>query len=119
MSSTTGTETRGEGMSEMKHTKGPWTFEKGGDCNIIRSVSGEALMGDAQYYPWAPEKDADWHLIAAAPDLLRVCILLRDGLNSGNVKSKPLMDFSDPNAESVKLESLSDIVSAAIAKALP
>jgi hypothetical protein len=21
------------------------------------------------YYPWVPENDADWHLIAAAPDL--------------------------------------------------
>jgi hypothetical protein len=56
-----------------KHTPGPWelTTEEGGmgDCRVIRA-NGEPLMCDTQYYPWCPESDADWRLIAAAPDLL-------------------------------------------------
>jgi len=28
-------------------------------------------MCDTHYYPWCPENDADWHLIAAAPDMLQ------------------------------------------------
>lgn len=53
-----------------KHTKGPWEFCED-DCGDWRIYAdGRAIMGDAQNYPWVPESDADWHLIAAAPDLL-------------------------------------------------
>ena len=31
-------------------------------------------MGDVTYYPWVPKLEADWHLIAAAPDLL-ACLI--------------------------------------------
>lgn len=53
----------------MKHSPAPWKFESG-ECRTINDASGESLMGDECYYPWAPTEDADWHLIAAAPDLL-------------------------------------------------
>lgn len=60
-----------------KHTPGPWkmVFEDG-DRKIIappqdpRLGLRETLMCDMQYYPWCPTKEADWRLIAAAPELL-------------------------------------------------
>jgi hypothetical protein len=52
------------------HTPGPWLFEKGEDRHIRASGQPGSLMCDAQYYPWVPGSDADWHLIAAAPDML-------------------------------------------------
>ncbi len=41
------------------------------DCRYIRcdAVPG-ALMGGVRYYPWTPKNEADWILIAAAPELL-------------------------------------------------
>lgn len=30
----------------------------------------EEIMGSAAYYPWVPDNEADWRLIAAAPELL-------------------------------------------------
>jgi hypothetical protein len=54
-----------------KHTPGPWrvTDEKY-ECRQIKSADGKSLMGDEQYYPWTPADIEDWHLIAAAPELL-------------------------------------------------
>lgn len=51
------------------YTPGPWreSYERG--TTQIRSADNESLMGDETYYPWVPENDADWTLIAAAPDL--------------------------------------------------
>lgn len=69
-------------MSEVKHTSGPWSFDRGSDCYTIKDATGNSIMGDAQYYPWAPEKDADWHLIAAAPELLESCRQLSNMLRA-------------------------------------
>lgn len=57
-------------MSEAKHTPGPWrvSYERG--TTQIRTANNESIMCDETYYPWVPKNDADWHLIAAAPDLL-------------------------------------------------
>jgi len=59
-------------MSETKHTPGPWRIElRGGDKYLYGAEPEQsALMCDMSYYPWTPDTDADWHLIAAAPDLL-------------------------------------------------
>lgn len=61
----------------MAHTPGPWVieFDKGGDEYyqgdwIIRSPSGEALMGNTAYYPWQSGNPYDAILTAAAPELL-------------------------------------------------
>lgn len=56
-------------MSETKHTPGPWIFTVENDDRYIRA-NGDTMMCDAPYYPWCPSGDANWHLIAAAPDLL-------------------------------------------------
>jgi hypothetical protein len=54
-----------------KHTPGPWTFTKGETLDEWRllAADGESLMGSEQYYPWVPHREADWLLIAAAPEL--------------------------------------------------
>lgn len=51
-----------------KHTPGPWTIEQRDGDRYLRSVDGDSLMCDMAYYPWCPDSDADWRLIAAAPD---------------------------------------------------
>lgn len=57
-----------------KHTPGPWRILRenvDGDVETqILSADGNSLMGDARYYPWVPAYEADWLLIAAAPELL-------------------------------------------------
>lgn len=52
------------------HTPGPWrvSYERG--TTQIKAADNESLMCNEAYYPWVPENDADWHLIASAPDLL-------------------------------------------------
>lgn len=53
----------------MSYTKGPWTFEKKENWHI-RDAEGNSMMCDEQYYPWVPSNEADWHVMAAAPELL-------------------------------------------------
>ena len=56
-------------MAEHKWTPGPWCVKyEGGDTKLVMG-DGRIHMCDMCYYPWVPENDADWHLIAAAPDL--------------------------------------------------
>lgn len=57
------------------HTPKPWTFTKNDDgVRRIKAPShAGSLMCDERYYPWCPAEDADWRLIAAAPDLLAAC----------------------------------------------
>ncbi len=67
-------------MKETKHTPGPWRFNKQKvGWRAISDARGYSLMGDEEYYPWVPSDEADWHLIAAAPDLLAA---LRDMVNT-------------------------------------
>ena len=53
-----------------KHTPGPWEFRKQPYEPWTIYANGNSIMGNETYYPWVPYKEADWHLIAAAPDLL-------------------------------------------------
>ncbi len=53
------------------HTPGPWEFVVDGNWAIRSPAQSESLMCDEQYYPWCPANEADWHLIAAAPELLQ------------------------------------------------
>ena len=57
-------------MSEAKHTPGPWRVSYESGTTRIRTADNESIMCNETYYPWVPHNDADWHLIAAAPDLL-------------------------------------------------
>lgn len=56
-------------MTERKWTPGPWRVEARHGCDQLIASDGAGLMGNETYYPWTPENMADWHLIAAAPDL--------------------------------------------------
>jgi hypothetical protein len=57
-------------------TPGPWHFVIEDDERKIaappksKDYKREILMCDAAYYPHCPNEDADWRLIAAAPELL-------------------------------------------------
>lgn len=55
----------------MAVTPGPWRYEQNarGDRSI-RSADGSVIFCDTQYYPWCSDNEADWPLVAAAPDLL-------------------------------------------------
>lgn len=65
-----------------KHSPGPWRLERKVSCrtddyetSYIYSADPSnkiALMSDEAYYPWCPSNEADWHLIAAAPEMLAV-----------------------------------------------
>jgi len=59
-------------MSETKFTPGPWKFNTNHDWTIRSEAHSGSLMGNATSYPWVPENKADWHLIAAAPELYRL-----------------------------------------------
>lgn len=62
-----------------KHTPGPWRFNNAlGETWTICDSFGESLMGAETYYPWVPDAEADWRLIAAAPDLLEALQALID-----------------------------------------
>jgi hypothetical protein len=60
------------------HTPGPWTIRReDGDRYLESPGHFGALMCDTQYYPWTPDSDEDWNLIAAAPELLEALIEIR------------------------------------------
>lgn len=56
-------------MTERKWTAGPWEVRYSGGETQLTMGDGKIHMCDMTYYPWVPENLADWHLIAAAPDL--------------------------------------------------
>ena len=58
---------------EKKWTPGPWTVEYRFGCTYIMAEQ-EALMCNETYYPWVPENQADWPLIAAAPEMAEIAI---------------------------------------------
>jgi hypothetical protein len=69
-------------MSETKFTPSPWSFDKAADGNWhIRDASGNSMMCDEEYYPWVPDNEADWNLIAAAPDMYTQLVKMRDSMN--------------------------------------
>jgi hypothetical protein len=58
-------------------TPGPWAVEYKRGCTNLKTPSG-VTMCDETYYPWVPDNDADWHLIALAPDLARALIAAQE-----------------------------------------
>jgi hypothetical protein len=55
---------------------GPWQLAEtddpgacGGKRRVITSADNIEIMDDLDYYPNAPVSDADWHMIAAAPEM--------------------------------------------------
>lgn len=56
-----------------KHTPGPWEFRKRPhEPSWTIYANGNSIMGNERYYPWVPDKEDDWRLIAAAPELFDV-----------------------------------------------
>ena len=70
----------------MTYTKGPWTLTLTDDeykgKHTITDADGEELMCDMNYYPWCPDSTSDWHLIAAAPELLEALKELYNAIDS-------------------------------------
>lgn len=70
--------------------KGPWkwTLEDGKwGPRTMRNAEDTAIMCDAEYYPWTPDSNAEWNLIAAAPDLLAALVRSRgQWIHSVNAK---------------------------------
>lgn len=58
------------------NVKGPWSlnFEFDGWKNVrtICNSSGDEIMCDTPYYPWCPDTDDEWRLIATAPEMLQM-----------------------------------------------
>jgi hypothetical protein len=76
----------------MNHTPGPWRFcmaevsSYGPDaawriCAPGQEGEYDALFGSEPYYPWNSSNIADWHLIAAAPELLEALKRLLEAAN--------------------------------------
>jgi hypothetical protein len=79
----------------MSHSSAPWTFShtldlgmsEQDDPNGVRMIEddkGRPLLVGSKYYPSTPDDLDDWHLIAAAPDLLAECKALRAEVQSHN-----------------------------------
>ena len=58
-----------------KYTKGPWIRDDD-PWRVIRDGDGGLLMGDETYYPFNSYNDADWDLIAAAPEMFEALTAL-------------------------------------------
>lgn len=71
-------------MMETKHTPGPWTFEidDSGVYHIKAPGHPGSLFCDEQYYPWCSNNEADWHLLAAAPEMFEALKLALDAAES-------------------------------------
>ena len=101
------------------HTPGPWRVAYV-DRNGQSVVMGEHIELATCWHHCIGSIEREMHanarLIAAAPDLLKFAQFVLQGCENGSVKSKPTMNL-DPNAASLKIESLSDVARAAITKA--
>lgn len=57
-------------MSTVKHSPWPWILIKTNDELVIRDEGLNLLFCDTPYFPVVSDNAMDWHLIAAAPELL-------------------------------------------------
>ncbi len=98
-------------MTEPTHSTGPWqiSYERGD--TFIKTADNERIMCDMTYYPWVPDNDADWHLIAAAPELLAALTECRNACLVGDD------DGTTVSEDVVILPDLFDRICAAINKA--
>jgi hypothetical protein len=51
-------------------------------------------MGAETYYPWVPSNEADWHLMAAAPDLLAALKDLLEHIEGAQEDHVPVSKFA-------------------------
>jgi hypothetical protein len=72
-----------------KHTPGPWRYEMRDSDRVIAAADGESLFCDMRYYPWCSSNEADWPLIAAAPEMYAA---LKDAIDGGFACPEPMLD---------------------------
>lgn len=123
-----------------EHTKGPWFVWKDGiyagppsEMTKVSVTGYRAHICDVDVdceYTTAKERKANATLIASAPALAAEVERLREhnermgsaltlvqiGLERGNVKAKPLLVMDDPNAKTLPMTSLAQIIEAALAR---
>jgi hypothetical protein len=63
--------------SKATLTPGPWTFVVEGGDYKIKDAAGNTIMCDMDYYPWFTLNEADWHLIAAAPEMRNALLFIK------------------------------------------
>lgn len=68
-------------MVSAAHTPGPWEYEAGDPLSCV-STSVDGRYTDIAYLS-LPNHAANARLIAAAPDLLRLCELVNDSFGGG------------------------------------
>lgn len=99
------------------HTKLPWKLDKFGSPKSGRKDVILSGFGVACGAP-NPEAIDNTALVLRAVNteakMRSALTLVLTGLRNGSVKSKPLLSFGNPKAESLELESLVDIVEAAL-----
>jgi hypothetical protein len=75
----------------LEHTPGPWEYDtiEGQDENaytyhVILDPNGDNLIGSCReiYNDLIAFNDADWHLVAAAPDMLEALKRVRSTMSS-------------------------------------
>lgn len=73
----------------MIAVKGPWGWVWEHGSRQLRNAEGHTIMCGMSYYPWTPDSDEEWDLIAAAPELYEVLDECINGLDCqpGYVKS--------------------------------
>lgn len=120
-------------MSE-KHTGGPWISKDiyiipeyhsalpiGGSTDRERHVQGYAhviaMVSDDEKRFKREAWQANARLLAAAPDMQKTLQLVLSGLENGSIKSKPILDMGDENAESLPIVSLHSVIRAVLEKA--
>src|SRR5690606_28709231 len=79
------------------NSPGTWTFEKPGLTRFVRDANGIAIMADETYYPWCPDSDADRHLSAAAPELLKLA--KQDAASCASCGGTGRDPWNDPNGK--------------------
>jgi hypothetical protein len=81
-----------DGIGKPKHTPGPWLVRPICDHDVIDIIKEGFGPGDAiaVISAWGdPERIADAHLIAAAPDLLKALEAINSHWEAGNFSRKP------------------------------
>ncbi len=105
-----------------QHTPGPWVVANEDGCTQLRAPSDDGLsryktlMCDMTYYPWINFTDADWRLVAAAPELLGALKGYMDAVNTMNAAMKDGLNVHGAISGLIGAE---DNAKAAIAKASP
>lgn len=102
---------------EAKHAATPWrVFNNGSPDSVDIDADDNGLIVTVATVGKA---NAEFIVRAcnAHDELVKALKLTLSGLESGSVKSTPILDFSDENADSLPMVSLASVIRAALAKA--